>query len=265
MRILIRQQQLLTASSSSDEPRSAFWLLSLIYANRSISLWKIPETLAWLSTTVQSIDTLQSSNRPSLFSNSNDADAIIKSIIRHAIVSDMKPLAPFVGSLHALHGPQDGYDIVPPKGEGVTVYDEAYFSTANAETAKKRREGRTAGQRRGRGRGGQNERIEIDPTEFLQMLEDVLAFEMEPQRRDDVLRALQEGPGANVVLQLEVMFQICPFGCPASKDPPLLALGSSAPGFRGTISKCQGVSFATSRAETPPGSRSSRSRGWTAE
>jgi hypothetical protein len=137
-----------------------------------------------------------------LHSNSSDTDRFVKSVIRHAIVSDLKPLATFVGSLHALHGPQDGYDIVPPPGEGVTTYDEAYFSIASAETAKRRRDGQAAGQRRGR--RGQHDRIEIDPTEFLQMLEDVLSVDMEAERRDEVLRALQEGPGANVVVQLEV-------------------------------------------------------------
>ncbi|KIM32756.1 hypothetical protein M408DRAFT_186122 [Serendipita vermifera MAFF 305830] len=188
---------------SSNEQRSALWLMSLVYANRSISLWKIPETLTWLTTTVQSLDGVQPSKSLALFSNLGDADSFVQSVIRHAIVSDMKPLAPFIGSLHALHGPQQGFDIVPPLGDGVTMYDEAYFSSANPETAKKRRDGRAAGQRRGRGRGGE-QRIEVDPTEFLQMLEDILAVDMEHQRRDDVLRALQDGPGANVVVQLEV-------------------------------------------------------------
>ena len=113
----------------------------------------------------------------------------------------MKPLATFVGSLHALYGPQDGYDIVPPQGDGVTTYDETYFSTASAETAKKRRDGRVAGQRRGR--RGQGERIEIDPAEFLQMLEDLLTFGAE-EARDELLGTLQDGPGAHVAAQMEV-------------------------------------------------------------
>lgn len=175
----------------------------------------------------------------------------------------MKPLASFVGSLHALHGPQDGYDIVPPQGEGVTVYNEAYFATANAETARKRREGGPAGQRRGRGRGDRNERIEIDPTEFLQMLEDVLAFDMEPQRRDNVLRALQDGPGATVVTQLEVSV----WGI-ILEEPRLIffsALGSSAPRFCGAISQRQSIPVTTGRPTTSSRSRWSKSSEFTTQ
>jgi hypothetical protein len=185
--------------------------------------------LAWLNATVQSVNfpPKSSSNYQTLHSNSIDADRFVKSVIRHAIVSDLKPLAIFVGSLHALHGPQDGYDIVPPQGEGVTTYDEVYFSMANAETAKRRRDGQAAGGRGGR-RREQNERIEIDPTEFLQMLEDVLGAGAEAARRDDVLRALQDGPGATVVVQLEVRIT-SPSSSRNTRLNSLLALGPSTP------------------------------------
>ncbi|CAG8643256.1 12115_t:CDS:10, partial [Acaulospora colombiana] len=52
------------------------------------------------------------------------------SVARHATVSDLKPLGPFIGSLTAAVGTQEPYDIFPPQGEGVTTYDEQYFSTA---------------------------------------------------------------------------------------------------------------------------------------
>ena len=116
----------------------------------------------------------------------------------------MKPLAPFVGSLIAVLGPQEPYDTVPPKGPGVTLYNDAYLAVASAETARKRREGLaaraggTGGRRRVQGGG-----IEVDPIEFLQMLEAVLTFEA-GERRDEILGALQQGPGQNVVRQLEV-------------------------------------------------------------
>ncbi|CCA72455.1 hypothetical protein PIIN_06391 [Serendipita indica DSM 11827] len=192
----------LTRWNSSNGMNSAYSLLSQVYAHRSVSLWKIPETLAWLNSTIQDI---HKEIRPQTFSSEKGprVEAFIDSVLRHAIVSDMKPLAPFVGSLIASLGPQEPYDIVPPKGPGVTLYNDAYFASASAETARKRREGLAARAGGGGGRRrGQGDRIEVDPIEFLQMLEAVLTFEA-GERREEILGALQQGPGQNVVRQLE--------------------------------------------------------------
>jgi hypothetical protein len=194
-----------TINSLSNGPDSALWLLTQIYANRSVSLWKIPETLAWLNSTLQSAASEMNSIPrigPAAFSVAGPS--FVKSVVRHAIVSDLKPLAPFIGSILSALGSQEGYDIVQPEGEGVTVYDDQYFSTASAETAKKRREGLSGGQQRRR------ERIEVDPIEFLEGLERVLAFDVDERTRNEVLGALQQGNGASIVRILEVRTGFAP-------------------------------------------------------
>jgi Transcriptional repressor TCF25 len=191
-----------TMNSFSNGLDSALWLLTQTYANRSVSLWKIPETLAWLNSTLQAAASeMKSTPRAGLAAFSVVAPSFLRSVIRHAIVSDLKPLAPFIGSILSALGPQEGYDVMQPEGEGVTVYDDEYFSTASAETAKRRREGLSGGRR-----GGRNDTIEIDLVEFLEMLEAVLALGIDEPRRNETLGALQEGNGAGVVRQLEVRF-----------------------------------------------------------
>ncbi|KAG8786089.1 hypothetical protein FRC20_008568 [Serendipita sp. 405] len=187
--------------NASDTLPSAISLLCKIYAHRSVSLWKIPENLSWLNSTLKSVSAeIKSNNGYSKYSL-GDTTSSIDAIVRHAIVSDLKPLAPFVGSILATIGPQEVYDIVTPKAPGTTVYDEQYFSLANAESAKKRREAQNPNQRRGR--TARNDGIQVDPVEFLQMLEEIFVLDPDDQRRQQILRALGDPPGSEVVRQLE--------------------------------------------------------------
>ena len=88
--------------------------------------------------------------------------------MRHAIVSDIKVLAPFIGPLTASAG-QYSYDPVPPVEPYASSYDEAYFSSAAPDPGRGKAAERAAAARTGRRRGG--ERMEIDPVEFLGILE----------------------------------------------------------------------------------------------
>jgi hypothetical protein len=183
-------------NSLSTEPDSALWLLTQIYANRSVSLWKIPETLAWLNSTLQSsASEMKSIPRAGPAAFSVAGPSFVKSVVRHAIVSDLKPLAPFIGSILSALGPQEGYDIVRPDGEGVTAYDEQYFSTASAKTAKKRREGPSGGRRRGR------DEVEVDPFQLLDVLERALTFDADigERGRNEILGLMQQGNGVRVL------------------------------------------------------------------
>jgi hypothetical protein len=93
---------------------------------------------------------------------------VIKNFVRHAIVSDMKMLIPFMGPLMASMG-QYSYDPVPPVDPRTTSYDDDYLSSAAPDPGRGKAAERAAATRTGRRRGG--ERMEIDPVEFLAMLE----------------------------------------------------------------------------------------------
>lgn len=93
---------------------------------------------------------------------------MIKNFVRHAIVSDIKLLIPFMGPLMASMG-QYSYDPVPPVDPRTTSYDDDYLSSAAPDPGRGKAAERAAATRTGRRRGG--ERMEIDPVEFLAMLE----------------------------------------------------------------------------------------------
>lgn len=96
---------------------------------------------------------------------------MIKNFVRHAIVSDIKVLVPFMGPLTATAG-QYSYDPVPPLDPDTTSYDDAYFGSAAPDPGRGKAAERAAAARTGRRRGV--ERLEIDPVEFLAMLEGAL-------------------------------------------------------------------------------------------
>jgi len=91
--------------------------------------------------------------------------------VRHAIVSDIKVLVPFMGPLTASAG-QYSYDPVPPMDPYTTSYDDGYFNGAAPDPGRGKAAERAAAARTGRRRGG--ERVEIDPIEFMEMLEGAL-------------------------------------------------------------------------------------------
>lgn len=91
---------------------------------------------------------------------------MIKNFVRHAIVSDMKVLIPFMGPLTASAG-QFNYDPVPPMDPYTTSYDDDYFSSASPEPGRGKAAERAAATRAGRRRGIER----IEPVEFLEMLE----------------------------------------------------------------------------------------------
>jgi hypothetical protein len=185
----------------------------------------------------------------------HDISTFTRSVVRHATVSDLKPLGPFIGSLTAATGPQEGYDIFPPQGEGVTVYDERYFSTASADTAKKRREA-MAGGRRGRAR--QQEGIGIDPVHFLQTLEVIFGLPEDDRQRNEVLAFLQSPEGSGAVRQLEVrtnsgkrkLYLIYLF----------VEMGPTTYRVHQPVPKCQDLSLSTCKSETATASWISRSK-----
>lgn len=102
-----------------------------------------------------------------LISYINSSPSVIKNFVRHAIVSDIKVLVPFMGPLMASAG-QYSYDPVPPMGPYTTSYDDDYFNSASPEPGRGKAAERAAAARAGR-RGV--ERVEIDPVGFLEMLE----------------------------------------------------------------------------------------------
>jgi hypothetical protein len=94
---------------------------------------------------------------------------VIKNFVRHAIVSDIKALVPFMGPLTASAG-QYSYDPVPPMDPYTTSYDDGYFNGAAPEPGRGKAAERAAAARTARRR----ERMEIDPIEFMAMLEGAL-------------------------------------------------------------------------------------------
>lgn len=106
-----------------------------------------------------------------LISYITSSPSIIKSFVRHAIVSDIKVLVPFMGPLTASAG-QYSYDPVPPMDPYTTSYDDGYFNDAAPDPGRGKAAERAAAARTGRRRGG--ERMEIDPIEFMVMLEGAL-------------------------------------------------------------------------------------------
>ncbi|KAG8832450.1 hypothetical protein FRC17_001323 [Serendipita sp. 399] len=186
--------------NASYSSSSAISLLCQIYAHRSVSLWKIPENLSWLNATLQSVATqIKPTTDPDKHSL-GDSTSFVDAVIRHAIVSDLKALSPFIGSILASIGPQEAYDIVTPKVPGTTVYDVEYLSLANAESARKRREAQTQGQGR---RGARNNTAGVDPVEFLQGLEALLTLEPGDRTREQLLRGLQDQRSNGIVRQME--------------------------------------------------------------
>lgn len=67
----------------------------------------------------------------------------------------------------------------------MTRYDDAYFAVANAETAKKRRDGLTRNRRRGG--GARNGEVAMDPLDFLQVLDNILDFGPDDPQRNRLL------------------------------------------------------------------------------
>jgi hypothetical protein len=87
--------------------------------------------------------------------------------VRHAIASDIKVLAPFMGPLTASAG-QYSYDPVPPMEPNTTSYDDDYFNSAAPDPGR----GKTAERAAAAGTGQRRvERMEIDPVEFMETLE----------------------------------------------------------------------------------------------
>jgi hypothetical protein len=121
---------------------------------------------------------------------------VIKNFVRHAIVSDIKMLIPFMGPLTASAG-QYSYDPVPPMDPYTTSYDDDYFNSASPEPGRGKAAERAAAARTGRQRGV--ERIEIDPVGFLEMLEEQLQGP-DHEVRARLLNALTE-PMADVGLR----------------------------------------------------------------
>lgn len=120
---------------------------------------------------------------------------MIKTFVRHAIVSDIKVLIPFMGPLTASAG-QYSYDPVPPLDPYTTSYDDDYFSSASPEPGRGKAAERAAAAQAGRQRV---ERIEIDPIGFLEMLEGELQGP-DHEVRARLLNALTE-PMADVGLR----------------------------------------------------------------
>ena len=121
---------------------------------------------------------------------------MVNRFVRHAIVSDIKVLVPFMGPLTASAG-QYSYDPVPPMDPYTTSYDDDYFSSASPEPGRGKAAERAAAAQGGRRRGV--ERIEIDPVGFLEMLEGELQGP-DPEVRARLLNALTE-PMADVGLR----------------------------------------------------------------
>ncbi len=121
---------------------------------------------------------------------------MIKAFVRHAIVSDIKVLIPFMGPLMASAG-QYSYDPVPPLDPYTTSYDDDYFSSASPEPGRGKAAERAAAAQGGQQRGA--ERIEIDPVGFLEMLEGELQGP-DHEVRARLLNALTE-PMADVGLR----------------------------------------------------------------
>lgn len=261
--------ELITRRSPSDEANSTLWLLAQIYAHRSVSLWKIPETLAWLNQIVREVSQDVRANTGSTFRNRSSLFAHLQgsrwrtTILRHANIADIKALAPFLGSILAHFGSQDAYDPFPPEGDGVTYYNEAYLSQASADTAKKRQQQQQQQQQPGgrRRRGGAG-MVDIDPIDILQTLEAILSLDMDADRRAQMLGVLQEGHGATIVRQLEVSYIPCGnLSLPQAHDTPsLLEMDSAASRSWGTISPLKRLSSYASRSKTTSTRRASR--GW---
>jgi len=163
-----------SGGSGANGSESTIHLCAHIYANRSISLWKPPETLAWFTRSLQQVaheigrSTSSHPLRVALVSYINSSPSVIKNFVRHAVVSDIKVLIPFMGPLTASAG-QYSYDQVPPMDPYTTSYDDDYFSSASPEPGRGKAAERAAAARAGRRRGA--ERIEVDPVGFLEMLE----------------------------------------------------------------------------------------------
>jgi len=170
---------------SFDAPgESTLHLLSHIYAQRSFELWKLPEIVDWVQSTID--DTLLSrisSVTPLIREQAIREYALgtPENFVRHVIVAENRSVMTFF-SPNAVPQTMNAYDPVPPL-TALSHYDENYF-TASGVNIVPRRPRRRAG-------GRQEMPEEVGEEENAQIQEMI----MEEIRRRQA-RAQQEVPGA---------------------------------------------------------------------
>ncbi|EST06850.1 Transcription factor 25 [Kalmanozyma brasiliensis GHG001] len=140
-------------SSSSDTLGD---LLTHIYVLRSESLWKDPGLGDWLRSTTLALSPalIEDFNRPKQNRQTQPASASHRTrqgIYRHVLVSDVPDtvrqqlIAYLPPSITGSSEQMDSFDPVPPTGEEVTRYDDAYFAPVLSSLPAQRDGGRGEG------------------------------------------------------------------------------------------------------------------------
>lgn len=124
----------LRTSYERSKPDSFLHLLGQLYVHRSESLFKPPEILEWLQSTVKQAESMlddasnEAVRRGQSFADGSGLygkDIIPAGILRHLIAADIVQLRPYLPP-GLLAGITNTYDPLPPQGG--TTYDDDYFA-----------------------------------------------------------------------------------------------------------------------------------------